>query len=129
MPAAESCLKALPCREDSPGHDSADEVAILLQRPREHSEVHLAILVYGHNPDHRLAEAVARDQHHPGPHPSSITGIAQARPAEPVIVLSVEVSYQVDLRLHRASLLTRFPVVIRVGADVPAYEPRHPDRR
>ena len=54
----------------------------------------------------------------PRPHLSSITGIAQARPAEPVIVLSVEVSYQVDLRLHRASLQIRLPVVIRVGHDL-----------
>jgi hypothetical protein len=58
--------------------------------------VHLAVLVYGHNPDHSLAKAVTRDQHHPRPHLSSITGIAQARPAEPVIVLSVEVSYRGD---------------------------------
>jgi hypothetical protein len=56
---------------------SADEVAVLLQRPRQYGEVHLAVIVNGHDPNDGLAQAVARHQHHARPHLSCVASVAQ----------------------------------------------------
>jgi hypothetical protein len=85
--------------KEGSGQSTADEVSVLLHRPGQHSEMHLPIPVHGHDPDHCPAEAVTRDQHRPWPHLNRITGIVQGGPAEPVIILSAEVSYQIDLRV------------------------------
>src|ERR1017187_5342340 len=70
-----------------------DEVTVLLQRARQHGEMHLPILVDSYDPDHRLAIAVTGHQHHTRTNLRGIAGIARGRPAEPLIVFSVEVGY------------------------------------
>src|ERR1022692_2560851 len=96
---------------------AADEVTVLLQRARQHSEMHLPILVDSYYPDHRLAIAVPGHQHRTRTNLRGIAGIAQRRPAEPLIVFSVEVGYQVDLRVHHVSSIPSLRVVVRIGHD------------
>jgi hypothetical protein len=56
---------------------SADEVAVLIQRPRQDDEVHLPVIVNGHDPNDGLAQAVARYKHHARPHLSCVASVAQ----------------------------------------------------
>ena len=59
----------------------------------------LTVVVDGYDPDDSLAVAVPGHQHRSGLDLGGIASIAQDRPAEPLVILGVEVGYQVDLRV------------------------------
>src|ERR1039457_4341312 len=62
---------------------AADEVTVLLQRARQHGEMHLPILVDSYDPDHRLAMAVPGHQHHTRTNLRGIAGMLRADQPSP----------------------------------------------
>ncbi len=55
----------------------------------------LTVRVDGHDADHGLGLAVASEQHRARSHPLGSVGVGQCRPAEAVVVLGVEVGYEI----------------------------------
>ena len=70
-------------------------MAALGDRARQYREVDLIVVVDGYDADHGLGLMVASEQHRAGPHPLGRVGVGQCRPAEAVVVLGVEVSYEI----------------------------------
>jgi hypothetical protein len=65
----------------------------------------LAIGVDGHDPNNSMRVRVASKQHRAGPHPGRVDGVSKRRPAQSVIVLGVQVSYEVDVMFHGNSVM------------------------
>lgn len=61
----------------------------------------LPVVIDSHHPDDRLGLAVPSHHHHPGTDAGGVTGVAQAGPAESLIVFVVKVGYQVDARVDQ----------------------------
>lgn len=60
----------------------------------------LAVFVKGDNSHDGSSGIVPRKQQRTGVHPIWISGISQARPSEPVVVLSVQICWEVDPVIH-----------------------------
>ena len=61
----------------------------------------LPVIVDGNHPHNRLRPVVAGEEHGPGPHAAGNSGVRQYRPAKAVIVLGVEVCYEIAIHhLH-----------------------------
>ena len=77
------------------GHRSVEQMAVLGHRARQDREVDLTVRVDGHDADHGLGLAVASEQQRARSHPLGSVGVGQCRPAEAVVVLGVEVGYEI----------------------------------
>src|SRR5579871_5232153 len=100
------------------GEGAVDEVTVFLYRAGQHSEMDLAVVIDSHHPDHRLGVAVPSDQHHSRTDTGRVVGFAERRPAESLVVFSVEVGHQVDLRVHRLPPPSRLRIVVGVRHDL-----------
>lgn len=84
----------------------------------------LAIGVDGHDPNNTLRVRDASKQHRTGPHPGTVDGVGERGPAQSVIVLGVQVSYEVDVMFHgNSGLGSVFMVRVRPDAVFAALEP------
>lgn len=83
----------------------------------------LAIGVDGHDPNNSLSVRVASKQHGAGPHPGTVDGVGERRPAQSVIVLGIQVSYEVDVMFHgNSGIGSVFIVRVRPDAVFAALE-------
>lgn len=64
----------------------------------------LTVVVNGDDADHGLGLIVASEQHRTRTHPLGRVSISQRRPAKAVVILSVEVSYEIEI-VHRVTTL------------------------
>ena len=70
----------------------------------------LAVVVHSDHPHDGLAMPIAGEQHRAGSDARRVAGVGKSRPAEAVVILSVEIGSQVDVVFHgsfpqRGSLL------------------------
>jgi len=63
------------------------------------------VVVDGHHTDNSSRLVVAGEQHRPGPYTGRVPGVRQRGPAKTIVVLGVEVGYQVDVVFHRSAPL------------------------
>lgn len=80
--------------------------------------MHLSILVDSDDAYNSLAQAVARQDHRTRGDPVGSPSVGKSRPTEPVVVLGVQISYQVDVIGHGLLLASFSGFMIRVHHDV-----------
>lgn len=79
------------------GDGPVEEVPVLRDRSREDGEVDLAVVIDCDDPDHGPRLAVTGEEHRPGADASGGDGILDGRPAQGVVILGVEVGYEIKV--------------------------------
>jgi hypothetical protein len=77
-----------------------EQVLVLGDRPRQDREMDLAVVVHLDHPHDRLAVSVPGKKQGSGVDSGLIAGFAERRPSKPIVVLGVEVGYQLDIERH-----------------------------
>src|SRR5215210_4571399 len=106
--------------EGRPSGDGASkQVTVLGHGAGEDREVHLSVVVDSDDAYNSLAQAVAGQDNGTRGDPVGSPSVGESRPTEAVVVLGVQISYQVDLIGHGLLLRRSFSgFMIRVHHDV-----------